>query len=127
MIVIDTSALMAILLEEPKADACASALEEADRLVISAGTFAEALIVASRRNIAEELDTLIKKLGVEIVDVTPAYTRLIAEAYNEWGTGVHPASLNFGDCFAYALAKSENCPLLYVGNDFSRTDIISAL
>ncbi|WP_320201588.1 type II toxin-antitoxin system VapC family toxin [Agrobacterium sp. rho-13.3] len=127
MIVIDTSALMAILLEEPKADACASALEEADRLVISAGTFAEALIVASRRNIAEELDTLIKRLGVEIVDVTPAYARLIADAYNEWGKGVHPASLNFGDCFAYALAKSENCPLLYVGNDFSRTDIISAL
>ncbi|WP_416407027.1 type II toxin-antitoxin system VapC family toxin [Agrobacterium rosae] len=127
MIAIDTSALMAVLLDEPEADACAYALENASRLIISAGTLAEASIVASRRNIADELDALVKRLGVDIVDVTPRYARLIAEAYDSWGKGIHPASLNFGDCFAYALAKSENCPLLYVGNDFSRTDITGAL
>ncbi|MBN7808089.1 type II toxin-antitoxin system VapC family toxin [Agrobacterium rosae] len=127
MIAIDTSALMAVLLDEPEADACADALENASRLIISAGTLAEASIVASRRNIADELDALVKRLGVDIVDVTPRYARLIAEAYDSWGKGIHPASLNFGDCFAYALAKSENCPLLYVGNDFSRTDIMGAL
>ncbi|WP_421361040.1 type II toxin-antitoxin system VapC family toxin [Agrobacterium rosae] len=127
MIAIDTSALMAVLLDEPEADACAEALENASRLIISAGTLAEASIVASRRNIADELDALIKRLGVEIIHVTPRYARLMAQAYDSWGKGVHPASLNFGDCFAYALAKSENCPLLYVGNDFSRTDIKGAL
>ena len=127
MITVDTSALMAIILNEPEADACAAALEAEDRLMISAGTVAEALIVAGWRNVGEEAAQLIDGLGLEIVSVTPASARRIAEAYEKWGKGVHPAALNFGDCFAYEVAKEHDCPLLYVGEDFSQTDIKAAL
>jgi len=127
MIAVDTSALMAIVLNEPTADACAAALEAEDRLLISAGTVAEARIVAGRRNVGEEVAQLIDGLGFEIVSVTPASARRIADAYEQWGKGVHPAALNFGDCFAYEVAKEHDCPLLYVGEDFSQTDIGSAL
>ena len=126
MIAVDTSALMAILLDEPKADACAAALEDDDRLLISAGTLAEALIVAERRNVGTEMERLVAGLGLEIVDVTPAAARRIAQAYRTWGKGSHPAALNFGDCFAYEVAKAHECRLLYVGDDFTRTDILSA-
>lgn len=127
MIVVDTSALMAIALNEPAADACVAKMVEHDRLLISAGTVAEALIVGNRRNVGEELGKLVDGLGFEIVSVTPTAARRIAEAYNEWGKGIHPAGLNFGDCFAYELAKQHGCPLLYVGDDFALTDVESAL
>ena len=68
-----------------------------------------------------------KRGNAEIVSVTPASARRIAEAYEAWGKGVHPAALNFGDCFAYALAKEQGCPLLYVGGDFAKTDIPGVL
>lgn len=127
MIAVDTSALMAIVLNEPEADACAAALEAEEKLLISAGTVAEALIVAARRNVGEEMERLIEELGFEIVSVTPASARRIAHAYENWGKGVHPAALNFGDCFAYEVAKEHECFLLYVGEDFSRTDVASFL
>jgi ribonuclease VapC len=127
MIVVDTSAVMAIVLNEPEADALAAALEAEDRLLISAGTVAEALIVAGRRNVGEEVAQLIDGLGFEIINVTPASAQRIADAYATWGKGVHPASLNFGDCFAYEVAKEHDCPLLYVGEDFSQTDIEGAI
>lgn len=123
MIVVDTSALMAVLLGEPDADACAAALEGANALLISAGTMAEALIVAARRNVGTEMTRLIDGLGFEVVSVTPAAAQGIARAYERWGKGIHPAALNFGDCFAYALAQERGCPLLYIGEDFTRTDI----
>src|SRR5262245_54544949 len=126
MIAVDTSALMAILLGEPDADTCAGRLEEEEQLLISAGTVAEALIVAARRNIGREMATLIEGLGFEVVPVSPDAARRIAFAYSQWGKGVHPASLNFGDCFAYEVAKEHDCPLLYVGQDFARTDVLSA-
>src|SRR5215470_4423162 len=109
MIAVDTSALMAIVLNEPEADACVAVLEAGDDLVISAGTVAEALIVAARRNVREEMDRLIGGLGFEVVSVTPASARRIADAYKIWGKGVHPAALNFGDCFAYEVAKEHGC------------------
>lgn len=127
MIAVDTSALMAILLDEPGADACAAVLEAEDDLLISAGTIAEALIVAARRNVGEEMERLIDGLGLEVVSVTPAVARRIAHAYGRWGKGVHPAALNFGDCFAYEVAKEHVCRLLYVGGDFARTDVECAL
>lgn len=123
MIAVDTSALMAILLGEPQADALIAALEAEDDLLISAGTVAEALIVAARRNVGEEMERLIDGLGFEIISVTPASARRIAEAYRNWGKGTHPASLNFGDCFAYEVAKEYGCRLLFVGDDFGRTDV----
>jgi ribonuclease VapC len=127
MIAVDTSALMAIVLGEAKADACIAALEAEDDLVISAGTVAEALIVAARRNVGEEMARLIDGLGFEIVGVTTAAARRIARAYGRWGKGAHPAALNFGDCFAYEVAKEHGCRLLWVGEDFSRTDIAGVL
>lgn len=127
MIAVDTSALMAILLDEPEADGCAAAFETEDRLLISAGTIAEALIVAGRRNIGEEMLRLIDGLGLEVVSITPASARRIAQTYRQWGKGAHPAALNFGDCFAYEVAKEHRCRLLFVGEDFTKTDIESAL
>ncbi|HEX4764708.1 MAG TPA: type II toxin-antitoxin system VapC family toxin [Lichenihabitans sp.] len=127
MIAVDTSALMAIVLDEPEAHVCIAALEAEDDLLISAGTVAEALVVAARRNVGEEMGRLIDELGFQIVSVTPASARRIAQAYERWGKGVHPAALNFGDCFAFEVAKEHDSPLLYVGEDFARTDVESAL
>ena len=127
MIAIDTSALMAIALGAPEALACIEAFETESEVLISAGTMAEALIVAARRNVADEVAKLIDGLGFDIRAVTPAAARLVADAYARWGKGVHPAGLNFGDCFAYALASEHACRLLFVGNDFARTDLESVL
>ena len=127
MIAVDTSAMMAIILDEPVADACIDALEAEDDVLISAGTVAEALIVAARRDVGEEMTRLIHELGMQIVSVTPASARRIAEAHAHWGKGVHPAALNFGDCFAYEVAKEHGCRLLHVGDDFSKTDIVGVL
>ena len=127
MMAVDTSALMAILLNESGADACAAALEADGDLLISAGTVAEALIVAARRNVGEEMERLIEGLGFEVVGVTPAAARRIAHAYESWGKGVHPAALTFGDCFAYEVAKEQRCRLLHVGEDFRKADVESVL
>lgn len=127
MIAVDTSALMAVLLGEPSADGCIAALEADGQLLISAGTVAEALIVAERRNVGVEMARLIDGLGFDVVTITPAAARRIAHAYARWGKGVHAASLNLGDCFAYEVAKEHDCRLLYVGGDFARTDIAPAL
>lgn len=127
MIAVDTSALMAIVLAEPEAEACIGALTSEAEIVISAGTVAEALIVAARRSRAEEMVRLIDGLDFEIVSVTTAAARRIAAAYAQWGRGVHPAGLNFGDCFSYDIAKEHACPLLYVGDDFTKTDLESVL
>ena len=118
MIAVDTSALMAIVLKEPEADACKAALAAEDEILISAGTVAEALIVSARRSVDREVGRIIDRLGFEVVPVTPTSARRIAEAYQRWGRGLHPAALNFGDCFSYAVAKEHACRLLYVGDDF---------
>jgi ribonuclease VapC len=119
MIAVDTSALMAIVLGEPNADACIRVLEAETEVLISAATVAEALIVASRRNVDSEMARLIDGLGLEIITVTPASARRIAKAYERWGRGLHPAGLNFGDCFSYEVAMEDSCRLLFAGDDFS--------
>jgi len=127
MIAVDTSALMAILLNEPEAPACTEALATNDRIMISAVTVAEALIVAERRGLGLEMAGLIDGLSLETVRVSLVAARQVADAYPKWGKGVSPAGLNFGDCFAYAVAKTYDCPLLYVGADFARADVASVL
>lgn len=127
MIVVDTSALMAIIVGEPAAAACIEALASETDVLVSAGTLAEALIVALRRRVSDEMGRLVDELDLEVVAVTPDSARRIAAAYERRGRGVHPAGLNFGDCFAYVLAKERSCPLLFVGNDFSKTDVESVL
>ena len=123
MIAVDTSALMAIILGEPEANRCINVLTAETDVLISAGTLAEAIIVAGRRNVAMELSDLIDALGFDIVPVTAASAERIAQAYGQWGKGIHPAGLNFGDCFAYEVAKQHSCALLFVGQDFSKTDL----
>jgi len=126
LIVVDTSALMAIIQGEVEADFCKTALANETQILISAGTLAEALVVAGRRGVSEEMAHLVDGLGFEIVALTAAAARGVADAYSKWGKGVHPAGLNLGDCFAYQLAKAHDCSLLYVGHDFVRTDIAPA-
>ncbi|MFP5296817.1 MAG: type II toxin-antitoxin system VapC family toxin [Alphaproteobacteria bacterium] len=126
MIVVDTSALIAVAADEPEAAAC-EALLTANDLVISAATLAETLIVAKRKNVEDSLQALFGGLGLEVIEVSEALAVLAAEAYGRWGKGFHPARLNYGDCFSYALAELYDCPLLYVGEDFAQTDIRSAL
>ncbi len=118
---------MAIVLDEKPADACIAVLEGESNILISAGTVAESFIVATRRRVAVEVEALIERLGFEIVNVTQLTAMAVGDAHGKWGKGVHPAGLNFGDCFAYVLAKEYSCPLLYIGDDFARTDIRSAL
>jgi ribonuclease VapC len=127
MIVVDTSALMAITLNEPRANDCMEALETATEVLISAGTLAEVLIVAGRRGLAADMAETVETFKFNVVPVSEAGARQVAQAYDRWGKGVHPASLNLGDCFAYTLAKQQGCPLLYVGGDFAQTDVLSAL
>jgi ribonuclease VapC len=127
MIVVDTSALFAILLDEPEADACDAALRADGDALISAGTLAEALVVSLRHNVREEVLETIDRMGVEVVAVTREYAIAVGQAFARWGRGTHRANLNYGDCFAYALAKDRGCPLLYIGRDFSKTDIASVL
>jgi ribonuclease VapC len=127
VIAVDTSALMAIVNDEPAAEFVLGALSSGAELVISAATVAEALVVAGRRNRALEMERLIDGLNFEVVPVTLASARRVVEAYGRWGRGVHAAGLNFGDCFAYEVATVRACPLLFVGDDFSRTDVAVAL
>ncbi len=117
---------MAIVLGEPDADRCMQALEAADELAISAGTVAEALVVAGRRSVGPEVESLVDGLGFRIVPLTAAAARRVAQAYAQWGKGIHPAGLTLGDCFAYAEARANACALLYVGDDFSKTDLEAA-
>jgi ribonuclease VapC len=127
MIAVDTSALMAIVLGEPQSDACIAALEAEDRILISAGTVAEALIVSAQKDVDEEVAGLIEDLRIEVVPVTRGTAQRAAAAHARFSKGNHRAALNFGDCFAYEVAKENSCPLLYVGDDFTKTDVESAL
>jgi ribonuclease VapC len=127
VIVVDTSALMAVVLNEKLSDACISVLEAESRIFISAGTIAEMYVVSARRRVGAEVESLVDRLGFETVDVTASTAIAVGNAYRKWGKGIHPAGLNFGDCFAYVLANERACPLLYVGDEFARTDVRSAL
>ena len=129
--ILDTSAVIAILRAEPEAPAFAHAIETATHIRISAVNYVEAAVVidASRDPIASRrFDDLIEEAQVVIEPVTEAQARIARQAYDDFGKGTgHPAKLNFGDCFAYALAKAKREPLLFKGDDFSHTDITVAV
>ena len=128
--IIDTSALIVILRDEPDAQACALAIERSATRRLSAANFVETALVidGSRDPVASRrFDDLIKEAQIVIEPVTEAQARIAREAYRDFGKGSgHPAKLNFGDCFAYALAKVAGEPLLFKGDDFVHTDIIPA-
>ena len=124
--IIDTSALMCILQAEPEARAIARALAQDGIRQLSAGNFLEAGMVVQARygdEGARDLDLLLAKLKIQIVAFTPTQAEIARRAFREFGKGRHPASLNFGDCIAYGLAKDSGEPLLFKGEDFSKTDI----
>lgn len=95
--------------------------------MLSAGSLTELLIVAACKDVLDDMRGFLVALGPNIVDVTAERARAAADAYRRWGKGFHPARLNFGDSFAYALAKENDCPLLFVGEDFAKTDAAPAL
>jgi ribonuclease VapC len=130
MIVVDSSALIAILENEQGAATYAGALAEADAALISAATLVETAIVMLNRHgerSARVLDELVQTAGLEVESVTVEQAHLAREAYAAFGKSRSSAGLNFGDCFSYALAKSTAVPLLFKGDDFSRTDIEPAV
>ena len=123
--IVDTSALVAIMRNEPERDAFLAALA-AHNVSMSAVTYFEfGIVTDSARDPAAsaEVDGWIREFDIEVVPVTSDQARLARAAYARFGKGNGSARLNFGDCFAYALAKTLNQPLLFKGNDFSRTDI----
>ena len=128
--IVDTSALIAILRTEPEALEFSQAMEAAKRIRLSAVSFVEAGVVTDGARdpvVSRELDDLIRLAEIETVPVTVEQARLARAAYRDFGRGSgHPAKLNFGDCFSYALAKEAGEPLLYKGNDFGHTDVRSA-
>jgi len=127
--VIDTSALVAILLDEPERRAFNEKIEADPRRLLSAVTFVEAALVIEAR-VGEaggrELDLFLHRAGVETVPVDADQAEIARRAFRRYGRGRHPAGLNFGDCFAYALVKTTGEPLLFKGDDFGRTDIVAA-
>ena len=127
MIVVDTSSIFAILFKEPDGPACGAALGSSEQLVISAGTLAEAYVVAARSGFIDALERFLAHLQFEVAPVDVDVAKSVGDAYARFGRGLHSAKLNYGDCFAYVLAKQRNCPLLFIGNDFALTDIASAL
>lgn len=130
MIVVDSSAVIAIAFGESDAAQFYEVLTQAERTICSAVSFAEcAMVLIGKRGSTrlQDVEELFATLGIDTADQPDAMGRLAAEAFVRFGKGRHPACLNLGDCFSYALAKSLNAPLLYKGDDFSRTDVTSAL
>lgn len=127
--IVDTSALMAIIQQEPEQPTFIAAILSAPERSISAGSWVELGAVLGRRKpqLAQDADALLDALGLSIVEVTAEQARIGHSAYLEFGRGRHEARLNFGDCFSYALAKATGRPLLFKGNDFIRTDIVPAV
>lgn len=128
--IVDSSALLAIVLNEPDEERYLQAMVDADRLIMSAGNWLEAAIVVDNRDdpiAAARLNDMRVALDIDIVPVTHAMADLGRSAHLLYGKGRHPARLNYGDCFAYALSKDTGRPLLFKGADFAQTDIEPAL
>ena len=124
--VIDSSAILAILLAEEDAEAFARAIESDDQRLLSAASLLEtAMVIQSKKGESgeRELDLLIHRAGIEIIAVDADQVEIARVAYRQFGKGCHPAGLNYGDCFVYALAKATGEPLLCKGTDFERTDV----
>jgi ribonuclease VapC len=126
-VIVDSSALVAMLWREPEGEAFAKAISADRSPVVSAANYLEAGIVIDRDRIpalSAKLDAVITELAIEIVPVTAAQAKLARQAYRDFGKGSgHPAQLNFGDCFAYALAAETGDQLLYKGDDFAQAGL----
>ncbi len=128
--IVDSSAVVSVVLDEPDGEALALTVSQALRPRMSAANWLEAAMVIDSRGgslLARRFDEVVEGLGLEVVPVTLEQAHVARRAHQEYGRGNHPAKLNYGDCFAYALAKVTGEPLLFKGNDFSQTDIPPAL
>lgn len=128
--IVDTSALIAVLRAEDDADRYIQALAEAADVRISAATWVEAAVVVDANHdpvLSGRFDDLISEAAITVEAVTADHARLARQAYRDFGKGQHPAGLNFGDCFSYALARATGQPLLFKGGDFTLTDVAPAL
>lgn len=127
--IVDTSAALAIVLGEPGFEVLATAISASETRRISAASFLEASIVAETRagdRGLRQFDSFIRESELAVEPVTHEHALIAREGFSRYGKGRHPAGLNFGDCFAYALAKSTGEPLLFKGEDFRQTDIVPA-
>lgn len=128
MIVVDTSAYIAIFQGEPEAQTLSVALGRSQRRLMSAGNYVEAgILAATRFGGRGELDGWLRERDIGIIPVDRILAEIAADAFARFGKGRHAAGLNYGDCFAYALAKHLRAPLLFKGGDFARTDVEPAL
>ncbi|WP_431282022.1 type II toxin-antitoxin system VapC family toxin [Humitalea sp. 24SJ18S-53] len=128
--ILDSSVLIAILFDEPEADGLAATIAGADRLAMAAPTLVEATMVTEGRaspGMREKLEALMATIDPEVVPFTAEHAGLAIDGWRRFGKGRHPAGLNLGDCFAYALAKARGEPLLFKGDDFARTDVKVAI
>lgn len=127
--IIDTSAIIAILNDESERQVFNETIEQADSRLMSVGTFIEAsIVIESSRGYdgLRDLDLLLATAAIELIPVDVEQAHIARQAYRRYGKQRHTAGLNFGDCFAYALSKVTGLPLLYKGKDFSKTDVESA-
>jgi ribonuclease VapC len=126
-VIIDSSALIAILKREPDWRRFAAALDSADTARLSAATYAEISVVVQRLKdpaLDDEIDELIQYFDIDVEPLTAEQAKIARRAYRDYGRGSgHPANLNFGDCFSYALAREKREPMLWKGDDFGHTDI----
>lgn len=129
MIVCDTSAIIAILKEEPESPEMQEALAARSPVYLPAAVYLEAAMVAHGLRIGRlELDAIVEAAGMTFIPMDEPITRLAADAFVKFGKGTgHPAQLNFGDCISYATARHLDCPLLFKGDDFRHTDVKVAL
>ncbi len=128
--ILDTSALVAVLFGEPEGDAYIRIIHDADRCLISAGSFLELSIVIERQTrpkAAQQCDMFFRRAGIVVEPFSVEQAYIARQAFHDFGKGRHRAGLNFGDCFAYALAKITGEPLLFKGEDFKKTDIVAAM
>jgi ribonuclease VapC len=126
VIVLDGSALLAILLHEAERDRCAAIPEREQAILLSAASLSEILIVAMSKNVLTPAQDMLTGLDPEVIPVTEQRDHAVSDAYRLWGKGFHAARLTINGCFAYALAKEHRCPLLFVGNGFALTDVVPA-
>lgn len=127
--IIDTSAVLAILLNEPEALRFSELISQDSKRLMSAGTLLELMIVIEAKKGeagSRELDLLLHRMKLDIVPFDDEQAEIARSAWRQFGKGNHTAGLNFGDCFAYALAKTSGEVLLYKGNDFAQTDLKNA-
>ncbi len=128
--IVDTSAVLAILFNESDAETYARAISEADSRRMSVASFVEAAVVVEAQTIeggSRQFDAFFRRAGIVIEPVTEEQAHAARQAYTDFGKGRHAAALNFGDCFAYALAKVTGEPLLFKGKDFIKTDLKAAV